>query len=632
MAQPASAASNGSEGNPTLQAAESTAEMVQPASAASNGSDGNLTLQAAESTSEMAQSASVVSIGSAGNRPTLQPEEDRRLVYVSAETHRAWWKKSDVPNGIDIMPCELDQKPLQLQNHHLPVVFAGGPRSQRVIPVYSTTIYDFTGKVRELPEEMLQKLDEDLLQARAQAPKMDHFPYKELILNLEPRSRDAQWWFRDSGTRGRDSPEKHVYVRFFSKGSLVETLMMKALVPAMMHAVDVYNSFTFFVQAKCLRFTFLAAFLCLYFLTWLFAKALAEEEMKEDFKVTVRDGQIVGYDKNELGVKPKRNAENQPCNEQENDGHYKKMLTLLSLSFVLTTPRSLVELILHLHCRGDHPGKAASKVLGTRQLLATWMSKEHFEIVDQRGFECIVPAVLLTKVVLFMIQFAIWCLTQDHKLWIQMGFKLFTIGTLIYQLCWIWQYQKSLFKTATARWFTYLADQLKARVNQVNRAQLRTLHEDDLEELPIPRQIPFRPDVTETQEQFQQRIRETLQGNVIHTIEMPEGQEGKFPAYLNKLWLHVLKKHFPHCLGKNFCYKHCWLSVHWPIPKFEEDVQRRLRKLAGFALGILCICIFVDCLLILPRAHQAQQAAVNAQLQQAVADASHFLAPNKLLS
>jgi hypothetical protein len=39
-------------------------------------------------------------------------------------------------------------------------------------------------------------------------------------------------------------------VRFFSKGSLVETLMMKALVPAMMHAVDVYNSFTFFVQAQ----------------------------------------------------------------------------------------------------------------------------------------------------------------------------------------------------------------------------------------------------------------------------------------------------------------------------------------------------------------------------------------------
>lgn len=62
------------------------------------------------------------------------------------------------------MECELDQKPLQLQNHHLPVVFAGGPRSQRVIPVYSTTIYDFMGKVRELPEEMLQKLDEDLLQ------------------------------------------------------------------------------------------------------------------------------------------------------------------------------------------------------------------------------------------------------------------------------------------------------------------------------------------------------------------------------------------------------------------------------------------------------------------------------------
>ena len=43
---------------------------------------------------------------------------------------------------------------------------------------------------------------------------------------------------------------RHVYVRFFSKGSLVETLMMKALVPAMMHAVDVYNSFTFFVQAQ----------------------------------------------------------------------------------------------------------------------------------------------------------------------------------------------------------------------------------------------------------------------------------------------------------------------------------------------------------------------------------------------
>ena len=39
-------------------------------------------------------------------------------------------------------------------------------------------------------------------------------------------------------------------MRFFSKGSLVETLMMKALVPAMMHAVDVYNSFTFFFQAQ----------------------------------------------------------------------------------------------------------------------------------------------------------------------------------------------------------------------------------------------------------------------------------------------------------------------------------------------------------------------------------------------
>lgn len=564
----------------------------------------------------------------------MQPAEQRRLVYVSADRNQAWWKRSDVTDDIgELMHCELDQKPLQLQNHHLPVVFAGGPRSQRVIPVYSTTIYDFMGKVRELPEEMLQKLDEDLLQARGQAREMDHFPYKELILNLEPRSRDAQWWFRDSG---RDSPEKHVYVRFFSKGSLVETLMMKALVPAMMHAVDVYNSFTFFVQAKCLRFTFLAAFLCLYSLTWLFAKALAEQEMKDDFEVTVRDGKIIGYDKNELGVKPKRNDQNQPCNEQDNDSHYKKMLALLSLSFVLTTPRSLVELVLHLHCRGDHPGKAASKVLGTRQLLATWMSKEHFEIVDQRGFECIVPAVLLTKVVLFMIQFAIWCLTMDHKLWIQMGFKLLTIGNLIYQLCWIWKNQKSLFKTTTARWFTYLADQLKAKVNQVTRAQLRTLHEDDLEELPIPRQIPLNPlrreMMTETQDQFQQRIRETLQGNVIHSIEMPEGQEGKFPPYLNKLWLHVLKKHFPHCLGKNFCYKHCWLSVHWPIPKFKEDVQSRLLKLAGLALGILCICVIVDCVWLLPHVHQAERAAANAQLQQVVSDASHFLALKELLS
>lgn len=94
-----------------------------------------------------------------------ETQEQRRLVYVSADRNQAWWKRSDVPDDIgELMHCELDQKPLQLQNHHLPVVFAGGPRSQRVIPVYSTTIYDFMGKVRELPEEMLQKLDEDLLQ------------------------------------------------------------------------------------------------------------------------------------------------------------------------------------------------------------------------------------------------------------------------------------------------------------------------------------------------------------------------------------------------------------------------------------------------------------------------------------
>ena len=182
----------------------------------------------------------------------------------------------------------------------------------------------------------------------------------------------------------------------------------------------------------------------------------------------------------------------------------------------------------------------------------------------------------------------------------------------------------------------YLADQLKAKVNQVTRAQLRTLHEDDLEELPIPPQIPLNPlrreMMTETQDQFQQRIRETLQGNVIHSIEMPEGQEGKFPPYLNKLWLHVLKKHFPHCLGKNFCYKHCWLSVHWPIPKFKEDVQSRLLKLAGLALGILCICVIVDCVWLLPHVHQAERAAANAQLQQVVSDASHFLALKELLS
>ena len=96
-----------------------------------------------------------------------ETQDERRLLYVSADRNEAWWKRSDVPEDIDIgelMECELDRKPLKLQNHHLPVVFAGGPRSQRVIPVYSTTIYDFTGKVRELPEEMLQKLDEDLLQ------------------------------------------------------------------------------------------------------------------------------------------------------------------------------------------------------------------------------------------------------------------------------------------------------------------------------------------------------------------------------------------------------------------------------------------------------------------------------------
>ena len=94
-----------------------------------------------------------------------ETQEEGRLVYVSADGKKAWWKRSDVPEDIaELIECELDRKPLQLQNHHLPVVFAGGPRSQRVIPVYSTTIYDFTGNVRELPEGMLQKLDEDLLQ------------------------------------------------------------------------------------------------------------------------------------------------------------------------------------------------------------------------------------------------------------------------------------------------------------------------------------------------------------------------------------------------------------------------------------------------------------------------------------
>ena len=374
---------------------------------------------------------------------------------------------------------------------------------------------------------------------------------------------------------------------------------------------------------KCLRFTFLAAFLCLNFLAFRFSRALAEDEMQEEFRVKVRGGQITEYVKNELGMKPKRN-DDQPCEEQEHDWHYRWTRTCLSLLYVLTVPKSLVDSVQTLHCLGDFPGEGAFKLAGARVQFLTFMSKEHFKIVDQRGFECIVPVMLLIKVVVFMIQFAIWCLTWDHKLWIQMGVKSVAVSYLCYKWLMICKSQKASFKTATAGWLTFLRDQLGAKVTEGNVQ--RPIQETDLEALSIPSEIPsWSPNNSETVEEFRERIQQTLKGHVIHSLTMlQEDQEGQtekvpeFPAYLNKLWLHIFKKHFRHCLGKKLSYEECWPSVHRPIPKFHPKVRKGLLRFTALAfVVILGACIFVD--------------LANQQVAGA-AGAKHFLAPKKLLN
>lgn len=177
---------------------------------------------------------------------------------------------------------------------------------------------------------------------------------------------------------------------------------------------------------KCLRWTFAAAWLSCHLLTWFLASSLAEEEMQEDFSMKNlpapdEQGSRIQYTKNELCIEP---VELDGSWKQKTDRHYIQTRIALSLSFVLLTPRSLVELPLHLHCRGDHPGKGAGKELGARVLFATWMSKEHWKTVDQRGFEFMVPMLAVSKFILGIIQVAIWLMTKDHALLVQIAFKM----------------------------------------------------------------------------------------------------------------------------------------------------------------------------------------------------------------
>lgn len=146
--------------------------------------------------------------------------------------------------------------------------------------------------------------------------------------------------------------------------------------------------------------------------------------MKESGKKDKNGKPLIDYVKNELCIEPVEEEKDQGrVWRQKIDWHYRKMCFGLSLSFVLLLPRSLIELPLHLHCRGDHPGKGAGKELGARVLFATWMSKEHFRTDDQRGFYCMVPMLLASKLVLCAIQLLILYQTRDNKLWVQIAFK-----------------------------------------------------------------------------------------------------------------------------------------------------------------------------------------------------------------
>lgn len=43
---------------------------------------------------------------------------------------------------------------------------------------------------------------------------------------------------------------RYLYTRFFTKGNHISNLIWMAMLPAMMQAVDVYNSINFFFQAQ----------------------------------------------------------------------------------------------------------------------------------------------------------------------------------------------------------------------------------------------------------------------------------------------------------------------------------------------------------------------------------------------
>eukprot|EP00438_Fugacium_kawagutii_P031454 Skav200802 [mRNA] locus=scaffold2549:179385:183254:- [translate_table: standard] len=427
-----------------------------------------------------------------------------------------------------------------------------------------------------------------------------------------------------SGRTYEDCNNRYLYKRFFTKGSHVRILMIHAMLPAMLHSVDMYNSVNFYSRATQLGGTFLLAFIYLLLLTWVVAGILARKEMEEDFEVkqTKRSEEQIEteYVKNELCIKPvpaeKDTMElNKPtplemaksCKIWQQDNYY-TLLFALTLSFVLTTPRVLVELVLHLHPRGDHPGKASWKLLATRTLSATWASEAHFFVDDQRGFQYMLPVLGYSKLILFVVQLFIWHLTTDNKLWWQMVPKVVNI---LYFAVWKWRniihYRKLLFDTAKRRWLVYLR-KLDAKVSR--RILDRDISVRDMINVYVPtslsvaygeatkeekrqlqelfdgeswEQICERPEMNrqlnllrqkEFEGQFcsgQGKFLEKFQGGP----ERPWGRqilEGRCPGAVRKTWWHVYRKHFEHTLGKSFDAA-SWqtrCSLHWPLPKLKN--------------------------------------------------------------
>lgn len=146
-----------------------------------------------------------------------------------------------------------------------------------------------------------------------------------------------------------------------------------------------------------------------------------------------------------------------------------------------------------------------------------------------------------------------------------------------------------LFLMATRRWWTFLKEELNGKVGA------RDMASQDFEKLRVPTGDEMFRKPGESEIGFENRLKNTLTVDNHFTINLGVNEQlSQKYNYLKKLWVHVFKKHLPHCLGQTFVYR-TW-HVHWPIPNFNEEKKQLLRKVLIVAAVIFFLGIILDAL------------------------------------